>query len=101
MLKTHELDPKIGSTVTTCTYPRRFLDPCTTNLITNDQSLVGSKLEMKPYFSPPTIVNLWVFRRAADFLENGRFTRVGPADNDNPESSKSLSKVFDWHSVGE
>ena len=71
------------------------------NLITSHQSLVRYKLERKPYFSPPIVVDLWVFRRVADFLENGCFTRVGSADNENPEPSKSLSELFDWHSVGE
>ena len=88
-------------TVATCTYPRRFLDLCTINLITNYQSLVRSKLERKPYSSSLIVVDLWVFDRVADFLENGRFTRIGPADNENPEPSKSLSEVFDWHSVGD
>ena len=91
----------MGSTVMTCTYPRRFLDLCMINLITSHQSLVSYQLEMKPYFSPLIVVDLWVFRRVADFLENGRFTRIGPADNENPEPSESLSEVFDWHSVGE
>ena len=100
-LKLHWMNLKIGSTVTTCTYPRRFLDLCTINLITNHQFLVRSKPKRKPYSSPLIVVDLWAFRRVADFLEDSRFTRVGPADNENPESSKSLSEVFDGHSVGE
>ena len=91
----------MGSTVTTCAYPRRFLDLCMINLITNHQYLVRSKLERNPYFSPLIVVDLWVFRRVADLLENGRFTRIGPADNENPEPSESLSEVSDRHSVSE
>ena len=56
---------------------------------------------MKPYFFPLIVVDLWVFRRVADSLENGRFTCIGSADNENPELSESLSGVFDWDSVGE
>ena len=101
-LKTYVLDePENGIYVTTSAYPRRFLDLCMINLITNHQYLVRSKPDRIPYFSPLIVVDLWVFHRVADFLENGRFTRVGPADNENPEPSKFLSEVFDWHSVGE
>ena len=92
---------KMGSTVTTCASPRRFLDLCTINLITNHQYLVRSKPERNTYFSSLIVIDLWVFCRVADSLENGRFTRIGPADNENPEPSEFLSDVFDRHSVGE
>ena len=49
----------------------------------------------------PIIVDLWVFYKVADSLENGCFTCVGPANDENPELSKLLSEIFDWHCVGE
>lgn len=44
---------------------------------------------------PPAVADLWIFGRVADFLENGRFTRIGSADNKNPKPSKFLPDVFD------
>ena len=58
-------------------------------------------MKVRPYFASLIVVDLWIFRRVADLLEDRSFTRVGPADNENPEPSKFLFDVFDFHSVGE
>ena len=89
---------EMGCIVTTCAYLCRFLDLCTINLGRNYQHLARSKSERRPYLFSLIIVDLWVLCRVADSLENGCFTRVGSADDENPEPSKFLSKIFDRHS---
>ena len=82
----------------TGTHPRGFLDPSMIELIANLNARQDQKYDVRPYLVSLLVVDLWIFRRVADFLEDRGFARVGPTHDEDPEPPAFLSDVVDLHS---
>ena len=70
-------------------------------LIANLNACGDQRYDVRPYLVSLTVVDLWIFRRVADFLEDRGFARVGPAHDEDPEPPEFLSDVVDLHSRGQ
>ena len=70
-------------------------------LIANLNARQDQKYDVRPYLVSLLVVDLWIFRRVADSLEDRGFARVGPAHDEDPEPPEFLSDVVDLHSGGQ
>ena len=84
----------------TGTYPRGFLDPSRIELIASLNARRDQQDDVRPYLFSLIVVDLWIFRRVADFLEDRGLARVGSAHDEDPEPPELLSDVVDLHNGG-